>query len=135
MSQQTGNSQIDALLAKFAKARIKVRMDRSRPEASVSVAEVAQAAGMCQVLAARFEDWACRKLPDGWQVYGSRAHTPDEHGYTDRTIEGFPTHSSSTIEGPGGELYRVDWSAGQYGYQELPMVMRAGSDGTWQREW
>lgn len=135
MANRTGNVEIDELLDSFVKARISVRVDRRALAMPTPVKVVAAQPGMCQVLADKFEDWAARRVGEGWRVYASSLHSPDAHGYSDRTIEGFPNHSSSIIEAPDGTRYLIDWSASQYGYSELPLVQRSIDEGkTFQRD-
>jgi hypothetical protein len=89
---------------------------------------------MCQVIAGKFEDWIACRLPDGWMVYASALYTPEEHGYQDRTVNGLPDHGSSILEAPDGERLLVDWSASQYGYNEIPLVQRSLAGEPFERE-
>ncbi len=133
--QQTGDMQIDQLLKKFAASSMMVSPNGRGPKRRMAVKQVSAIKGSCVVVSKHFEQWIAPRLPKGWQVYASASSTPDEFGYTDRTIGGFPDHSASVIESPDGQMWMIDFTASQYGYDEFPMVLTPSVDGqSWQRE-
>ena len=57
---------------------------------------------------------------------------PDAYGYTDRRRDSaYPEHSVTIVE-LDDEVFFVDWTAAQFGYDEFPMVARWDGD-RWRR--
>lgn len=59
--------------------------------------------------------------------------TPEDHGYTDRTIPGAKDHCAVLVQA-GNDVLMVDLTAAQYGYEQIPLVQRQLPDGSWERD-
>lgn len=71
--------------------------------------------GLCTEYAWEFVEWLRGRGVDATVRY---VGSPDELGYTDRTLNGDGEgHAVAVVGGT-----RVDWTAAQYGYAEMPKV-------------
>jgi hypothetical protein len=72
----------------------------------------------------------------GHPFSGLTAHTADAFGYQDRAHDSFfPYHAATVVRDSSG-LYLIDFTAGQYGYTEFPLIQRWDEAAKrWQREW
>lgn len=86
--------------------------------------------GACDELSSSFYDFVGERFR-----CGIMPTTPDELGYIDREIAGSDDHVVNWIASPSGSVYVIDWTASQYGYQAVPLVLRKDTAGSWQRRW
>lgn len=125
---ETGDPVIDSLLNMFKQAKFQ------HVKGHISVEELRDpkiANGLCHTLAKSFANFMTKHGYEAWlPKYGTG--TPEEFGYTDRAIEGHAGHYWTYIKS-GDDTYGVDWTAAQYGYDELPVVQKLTESG-WQRD-
>lgn len=132
MAERSGNPKLDALIEAYLQGplhqQMKVEMLRDPQWAAGACNHEAQA--FAEFLRSRGVEAECLS-EEGWL-----AASPDDFGYTDRTIPGFDQHDVTYVD-LDGQTYMVDWTAAQYGYQEFPMVQRQAVPGEdkWEREW
>jgi hypothetical protein len=130
MSTRTGNERLDALLERFA---------RENPGCNKS--------GDCQLVAERFTELA---RAEGFEAFDSCEHHeaspfpapamakyPHMIGYEKPEELIWDTHYLTLVR-EGDEIYTIDFTAGQFGYGEWPLVQRMISPGGWEpyvNEW
>lgn len=86
--------------------------------------------GLCHTLALSFADFARQHGHEAWlPKYGTG--TPEAFGYTDRKIKGPIGHYWAYVK-IGNETYGVDWTAAQFGYDDIPVVQKLTESG-WMR--
>jgi len=83
-------------------------------------------------------------LPDGLdydyaRYAGQGSHPayplhPDQLGYHDRTIAAAPNHVVCFVQADG-QVFALDFACAQYGYAELPLVLRYDRQGGFARTW
>jgi hypothetical protein len=74
--------------------------------------------GRCVQVSVAFAAHCARR---GLDAFVSAPQHPDAWGYTDRPVAGMDTHSTAVVD-LGTRAFIVDWTAGQYGYQDTPLV-------------
>lgn len=79
-----------------------------------------RAKGMCNYVAKEFVKAAQDRGFEAW--LSEKGSTADEFGYTDRTIPGYDAHWWAIVK--DNEIYGIDFTAAQYGYDEFPMIHR-----------
>lgn len=142
MAERSGDPTLDKLIDQFMTEEHEylmggetdpMRMDYRKPE---------DAAGECDEVSEFFAGWLLQHGVDAIMSTGTTRHeeeglegwaSPEEFGYHDRSVSGYPDHVTTIVHMPSG-TYSVDWTVSQYGYKEFPMVQKLDGD-TWQREW
>jgi hypothetical protein len=134
MAEQTGHSELDALIAEFA----------ARP-AIAPLRRSAEAMGSCEWASEAFVDLARGRGFDraGREAYLSGDEwdgavmvleriSPEDFGYYDRTVAGHNSHVVALVD-LGAELVSIDFTAAQYGYPDFPLVQWLQSGDCWSR--
>lgn len=123
MAQQTGDPLIDEVIQRFMAGESELC-----PEGVDFLRDPDQAYQMCSDLSEAFTEFASKRLPTNYEVTQSEPGHFTEFGYHDAPVQGFPNHEVTYIEDPQGTFYMIDFTASQYGYQEMPMVQRKNWD-------
>lgn len=90
----------------------------------------------CRAVANEFSDFIRTELRLTNPDIPPYVFTPDEKtwryfGYTDRREvgnAGDDSHTMTMIVDNDGEIYGIDWTAGQFGYREFPMILHLAID-------
>lgn len=83
--------------------------------------------GLCHTLALSFQDFAEKNGFKAW-LPKKGTGTPEAFGYDDRSITGHAGHYWTYVETDDG-TYGVDWTAAQYGYEDVPVVQKLTRSG------
>lgn len=83
--------------------------------------------GLCHTLALSFQDFAEKNGFKAW-LPKKGTGTPEAFGYDDRSITGHAGHYWTYVETDDG-TYGVDWTAAQYGYEDVPVVQKQTRSG------
>jgi len=133
MAERSGDPELDALIEEFLDSEY---YDETKPHDQPvrGLADFDTAYGICSVVE---EEFARFLVDQGITTIRSiEFDSTDERqywGYEEAgDWEGY--HCVTAVE-HNGQIYLIDWTAAQFGYDEFPMVQRLDEQGVWQNKW